>query len=102
MRIAKLLLTATAALAFIPSMVAASDDAARVSLRMSNELSNGLVSAAPPVGASASPGRVAPKPVMQGTKDYRIGPEDLIEIQVFGVDQLTRTVRVNSRGNISL
>ncbi|MDQ3028112.1 MAG: polysaccharide biosynthesis/export family protein, partial [Pseudomonadota bacterium] len=36
------------------------------------------------------------------TKDYRIGPEDLIEIQVFGVDQLTRTVRVNSRGLISL
>ncbi|HST02500.1 MAG TPA: polysaccharide biosynthesis/export family protein, partial [Usitatibacter sp.] len=34
--------------------------------------------------------------------DYRIGTEDLLEIQVFGVDQLSRTVRVNSLGNISL
>jgi polysaccharide export outer membrane protein len=34
--------------------------------------------------------------------DYRIGAEDLIEIQVFGVDQLSRTVRVNSLGSISL
>lgn len=35
-------------------------------------------------------------------RDYRIGSEDLLEIQVFGVDQLTRTVRVNSLGFISL
>ena len=34
--------------------------------------------------------------------DYRIGAEDLLEIQVFGVDQLSRTVRVNSLGLISL
>jgi len=34
--------------------------------------------------------------------DYRIGVEDLLEIQVFGVDQLSRTVRVNSLGNVSL
>jgi polysaccharide export outer membrane protein len=35
-------------------------------------------------------------------RDYRIGPDDLLEIQVFGVDQLTRSVRVNGRGFISL
>jgi polysaccharide export outer membrane protein len=34
--------------------------------------------------------------------EYRIGTEDLIEVQVFGVDQLTRTVRVDSRGIVSL
>ncbi|HEX4779248.1 MAG TPA: polysaccharide biosynthesis/export family protein [Usitatibacter sp.] len=34
--------------------------------------------------------------------DYRIGVEDLLEIQVFGVDQLSRTVRVNSLGKVSL
>jgi polysaccharide export outer membrane protein len=34
--------------------------------------------------------------------DYRIGPQDLIEIQVFGIDSLRREVRVNSRGAISL
>jgi polysaccharide biosynthesis/export protein len=35
-------------------------------------------------------------------RDYRIGAEDLLEIQVFGVDQLSRAVRVNSRGQVSL
>jgi polysaccharide biosynthesis/export protein len=34
--------------------------------------------------------------------DYRIGPQDLIEIQVFGIENLKREVRVNSRGVISL
>jgi polysaccharide export outer membrane protein len=34
--------------------------------------------------------------------DYRIGPQDLIEIQVFGIENLKREVRVNSRGAISL
>lgn len=34
--------------------------------------------------------------------DYRIGPDDLLDVQVFGVDQLSRTVRVDSRGAISL
>lgn len=35
-------------------------------------------------------------------EDYRIGPQDLLELQVFGVEALNRTVRVNSRGYISL
>ena len=35
-------------------------------------------------------------------EEYRIGPQDLLELQVFGVDALNRTVRVNSRGFISL
>ena len=34
--------------------------------------------------------------------DYRIGPQDLIEIQVFGIDNLKREVRVSSKGSISL
>lgn len=36
------------------------------------------------------------------TEDYRIGSQDLLELQVFGVADLNRTVRVNSRGFISL
>jgi len=40
------------------------------------------------------------KPI--ASRDYRIGPDDLLEVQVFGVDSLTRSVRVNSRGFISL
>lgn len=47
--------------------------------------------------------RVAPLPPGQvPADDYRIGPQDLIEIQVFGIDNLKRDVRVNSRGAISL
>jgi polysaccharide export outer membrane protein len=34
--------------------------------------------------------------------EYRVGPQDLMEIAVFGQPELTRTVRVNSRGQISL
>lgn len=35
-------------------------------------------------------------------KDYKIGPEDLLEITVFEVEKLNKTVRVSAQGNISL
>ncbi len=35
-------------------------------------------------------------------RDYKIGPEDLLEISVFEEEKLNRTVRVSSQGNISL
>src|SRR4051794_36093345 len=35
-------------------------------------------------------------------EDYRIGPQDLLEIQIFGIEGLKRDVRVNWRGAISL
>ncbi len=65
----------------------------RLSLRMSDVLAT---TAARPVPAMPSLQAVT------GLRDYRIGPEDLLEVQVFGVDQLSRTVRVNSRGLVSL
>ncbi len=34
--------------------------------------------------------------------DYKIGPEDLVEISVFEEEKLNKTVRVSSQGNISL
>ncbi|MDH5545923.1 MAG: polysaccharide export protein [Gammaproteobacteria bacterium] len=37
-----------------------------------------------------------------GTHEYRIGPHDLLEVDVFRVEEFTRVVRVNSRGSISL
>lgn len=37
-----------------------------------------------------------------GAADYRIGAQDLLEISVFGVPDLSKTVRVNSNGQISL
>ena len=38
----------------------------------------------------------------EGASDYRIGAQDLLNISVFGVEELTRDVRVNSNGHISL
>ena len=35
-------------------------------------------------------------------QDYRIGPEDLIEVAVFEVPELSRTVRVSASGEVSL
>jgi len=40
--------------------------------------------------------------VYTGVSEYRVGPQDLIEISVFQVPDLSRTVRVNSGGQISL
>jgi polysaccharide export outer membrane protein len=34
--------------------------------------------------------------------DYKLTPNDLIEVEVFGVSELKRTVRVNSTGHIAL
>ena len=34
-------------------------------------------------------------------RDYRIGPEDLLEVSVFEEEKLNKTVRVSSQGNIS-
>jgi polysaccharide export outer membrane protein len=36
------------------------------------------------------------------SRDYRIGPEDLIEISVYEDEKLNKTVRVSSQGDISL
>lgn len=56
-----------------------------------------------PQPISAATPRVGPTPTGQVVADdYRIGPSDLLEIQVFGIDNLKRDVRVNSRGAISL
>ncbi len=66
------------------------------------------VDARPPDGTSPAPispdaPRTGPTPAGQTIpEDYRIGPRDLIEIQVFGVETLRHEVRVNSRGAISL
>ena len=40
--------------------------------------------------------------VYTGVSDYRIGPQDLIDVSVFQVPDLTRSLRVNSFGQISL
>jgi polysaccharide export outer membrane protein len=48
-----------------------------------------------PTAASADPLALA-------IEDYRIGPSDLLEISVFQIPELSRTVRVNARGALTL
>lgn len=66
--------------------------------------------AAPAAGPLAGPAPIAANqpaatplaPGETGPRDYRIGPQDLLEIRVFGIEELKRDVRVNSRGAVSL
>lgn len=39
---------------------------------------------------------------MAGATDYRIGPSDLLDIKVFQAEELSREVRVDPQGNITL
>jgi polysaccharide biosynthesis/export protein len=53
--------------------------------------------------AAALAGQAQPMNALAGFgADYRIGPNDLLEIEVYGVADLKRTVRVNSTGLVSL
>ena len=38
----------------------------------------------------------------EGVADYRLGASDVVNIEVYGLPELTRSLRVNSRGMISL
>ena len=49
-----------------------------------------------------APDTTAASGAYQGATDYRVGPQDLLSISVFGVQELTKDVRVNSNGQISL
>ena len=53
---------------------------------------------------AAVPSAVAPvdDPLAEIVDDYRIGPSDLLEVSVFQVPELSRTVRVNGRGELTL
>lgn len=57
----------------------------------------------------ALPGQPLPAPdtsaasiPFRGAADYRIGPQDLLEISVFGVPELSKTVRVAANGEITM
>jgi len=58
------------------------------------------VTTATPPAATAS--RVGPPPEAVVTSEHLVGPEDLLEIGVFEVPDLNRTVRVSEAGTISL
>ena len=57
----------------------------------------GMASTAlPPPDTTAASG------AYEGATDYRVGAQDLLEISVFGVSDLSRAARVNSNGQITL
>lgn len=64
--------------------------------------------AAADVNEAATPAAIASvaplpgDPLAQVIDDYRIGPSDLLEISVFQVPELSRAVRVNAGGALSL
>ena len=58
-----------------------------------------------PAGVPISPDTPRTSAVPPGqfvAEDYKIGPQDLLEVQVYGLEGLKRDVRVNSRGVITL
>lgn len=56
----------------------------------------------PAATSETSASRVFAVPPQANVADYVIGAHDLLEISVFELDQLTRTVRVNTEGSITL
>lgn len=55
-----------------------------------------------PLPAAESPVIARAAAPVELSRQYRIGEEDLLEVKVFGVDQLTATVRVDPRGQVTL
>ena len=56
-----------------------------------------------PAGATLpAPDTTSASGAYRGASDYRIGAQDLLNISVFGVEELNKDVRVNSNGQISL
>ena len=53
-------------------------------------------------GALPAPDSTAASGAYEGISEYRLGAQDLIEVGIFGVQELNSTVRVNSNGQISL
>ncbi len=64
------------------------------------------MSAAPPPSASAAllpeTGAVVPEPFTSQAGEYRVGAGDVLAIDVFGLDEMDRKVRVQRDGKISL
>jgi polysaccharide biosynthesis/export protein len=65
-------------------------------------LALGLVACAGQPSGDAALASAQSQAVAAGTQDYLIGPQDLLKIEVFGIEALNRSVRVNSTGRIGL
>ena len=64
-------------------------------------VATGSPTPSPAAAPGSTPGAPASGPVA-APNDYRIGSGDLLKVEVFGVPDLNRSVRVNASGQISL
>jgi polysaccharide export outer membrane protein len=76
---------------------AQSPDLRIVALQPDSAKSNFASDAAPLAGSTPMAA-----PLVNLSKDYRVGPNDLIDIEIMDLDNMKRTVRVNAAGMISL
>ena len=68
----------------------------------SSALKSGSAKAVTATQSLPPPDTTAASGAYVGVSDYRVGPLDLLEISVFQVPDLNRTVRINTSGQISL
>ena len=74
----------------------------RATLRLSRGLVVCLLAFGPAAAAIAAPDDTPAAAPDSPPADQAVGPEDLLEVSVFEVPELTRTVRVSEKGAISL
>lgn len=68
-------------------------------------ISNAPAAAGTPMttmSSGAMPSADAATGAIMAPQDYRIGPQDLLKVEVFGVEAMNRSVRVNASGQIAL
>lgn len=68
----------------------------------SNSVRSGSARAVTATTELGAPDSTSASGAYTGASEYRVGAQDLLEISVFQVNELNRTVRVNSNGQISL
>ncbi|MBL0040328.1 MAG: polysaccharide export protein [Xanthomonadales bacterium] len=68
----------------------------------SSALKSGSAKAVTATQSLPPPDTTAASGAYVGVSDYRVGPLDLLEVSVFQVPDLNRTVRINTSGQISL
>lgn len=61
-----------------------------------------LASAAPALSANTLPPPDSAALLSQAATDYRIGAQDVLEVNVFGIDELKREVQVDNGGKVIL
>ena len=85
-----------------PSTVTSSQQIKTQPLEIREVPNTGGGFSAKPAAAAAGDGKGGGSVPATIEADYKIGPNDLLEVEVFGVSELKRTVRVNSTGQISM